>query len=424
MSIRAWLYIGVILLAGLGLTAWAYWTFPFVPSELFLFAQLTVFTTLTQVLKVVAPGRQSYYISPVFVFASLVLVSPFLFILVVTISSVLEWSKERLTHSPLLRDWYIQPFNISTVIIAGLTAHGALDLIETQASFPLGIPAWLPAVLVASSIFVLTNHLLIGLALLFARGISLRQSGIFDLEILTNELILLYLGYAIAVLWIPNFWLVPLVLSPLVLMYRALKVPLLKQEAQTDGKTGLWNARHFMEMFTVELNRAKRFNHPLSFIMADLDLLRNINNTYGHLAGDAVLIGVGKIIRETIRDYDLAARFGGEEFSLALPETAPEEAHAIAERLRRAVESSEFQVATRSGPIHATISFGIACFPGDAASAIELIHNADLAVYQAKLQGRNCIVSAPQVPAALKLEHAPVDGHLAATYAQIARTSE
>ncbi len=424
MSTRAWLYIWVILLTGLGLTVWAYLAFPFAPSELILFAQLTVITTLTQVFKVVAPGRQSYHISPIFFFASLVLLSPFLFILVLTIAAMLEWLKERLTRSPLLKDWYIQPFNISTIIIGGLAARGALDRIAAQVSFPFGIPAWLPAVLVAASIFVLANHFLIGLALLFARGISLRQSGIFSLENLTNELILVYLGYAVAVLWTPNFWLIPLVLSPLVLMYRALKVPLLEQEAQTDGKTGLWNARHFMEIFTAELNRAKRFNHPLSFIMADLDLLRNINNTYGHLAGDAVLIGVGKIIRETIREYDLAARFGGEEFSLALPETEPEEAYLIAERLRCAVESSEFHVAMLPNPIHATISFGIACFPADATTAIELIHNADLAVYQAKLQGRNCIVSAPEVPAALKLEHAPVDGHLAATYAQLAQTSE
>ncbi len=424
MSPRAWVYVWLILLSGLGLTCWTGFSLPASELRLDPFAQLTILATLAQLFKVEAPGRQTYYTSLIFVFASWVLLPPFLFILVVAISSVIEWIKERLTHSPLFRDWYIQPFNISTVVIAGVAAYGFYALPWNRLVLPFGIPGWFPAVLLAAVLFVLLNHFLVGLALVIARGISFHQSGIFQFENLMSDLILLYIGFAVAFLWNDHFWLIPLVLSPLVLMYRALKIPLLKHEAQTDGKTGLWNAHYFMEMFNAELNRAKRFNHPLSFLMADLDLLRNINNTYGHLAGDAVLVGIGKIIREEVREYDLAARFGGEEFSLALPETGLEEARKIAERLRRIIETTDFNIPTRSHPIHATISFGVACFPTDASTPLELIHNADLAVYQAKLNGRNRTVAAPEVSDSLRQELASESGHLASTYAELARSPQ
>jgi diguanylate cyclase (GGDEF)-like protein len=193
-------------------------------------------------------------------------------------------------------------------------------------------------------------------------------------------------------------------------------IPQLKQEAQTDGKTGLWNARHFTKLFTAEMERAQRFNRPLTVIMADLDLLRNINNTYGHLAGDIVLSGIGQIIKENIREYDIAGRFGGEEFAIVLPETGPAEAQALAERLRAAVEVATFQVATSQTPISCTMSIGVACCPWDATTVTELIHEADVAVYQAKLRGRNCVICAADVPHSVKLEHAPSGERVSSPY--------
>jgi len=194
-------------------------------------------------------------------------------------------------------------------------------------------------------------------------------------------------------------------------------VPRLEREARTDAKTGLWNTRHFNELFAAELERARRFNRPLSVIMADLDLLRNINNTYGHLAGDVVLTGVGQIIRQTVREYDLASRFGGEEFCIVLLEAEQAGAQAFAERLRRAIEAATFEVATSPQPIHVTMSLGVACFPGDATTTTDLTHAADIAVYQAKLAGRNRVVCAADVPHSDKLERAPVEDSHPTTYA-------
>jgi diguanylate cyclase (GGDEF)-like protein/putative nucleotidyltransferase with HDIG domain len=213
------------------------------------------------------------------------------------------------------------------------------------------------------------------------------------------------LGYTIAIFWQLNPLLIIPATAPLLLLYQALRVPELKQEAQTDTKTNLFNARHFSKVFTAEFERAKRFNRPIAIIMADLDLMRNINNTYGHLAGDHVLAGIGQVIRKTVREYDIAGRFGGEEFAIALPETSLSEARAIAERIRAAVETAPFQVATSPTPIHATLSVGVACFPQDSEDYNDLMHAADVAVYQAKYLGRNRVICAADIPHSVKLEH-------------------
>ena len=238
------------------------------------------------------------------------------------------------------------------------------------------------------------NHTLLAHMLRLARGMSYRATGLFNVENVSIDLVLAMLGVGVAVLWDVNPWLIPFALAPLVLIHRSLSVPALQAEARNDPKTGLYNARHFAAALHEELARATRFERPMSLIMADLDLLRDINNTYGHLAGDAVLAGVARVFREQLRDYDVPARFGGEEFSILLPETEPQAALEIAERIRRAVAEREFEVDTSSEPIHVTVSLGVASFPRDGHDANELVHQADLAVYRAKIQGRNRVVDA------------------------------
>src|SRR5204862_8188034 len=108
---------------------------------------------------------------------------------------------------------------------------------------------------------------------------------------------------------------------------------------------------------------AARCERPMSLLMAALALLRDINHTYGHLAGDAVLKGIAEIFRQELRHYDVPARFGGEEFSILLPETPPEQALEIAERIRRAVAERAFEVETAAAPIRATVSPVVAGLP-------------------------------------------------------------
>jgi diguanylate cyclase (GGDEF)-like protein len=162
-------------------------------------------------------------------------------------------------------------------------------------------------------------------------------------------------------------------------------------EARTDAKTGLFNARHFNLELAAELRRASRFRRPVSVLMADLDLLREVNNNHGHLAGDTVLRRVAEVLKRELRDYDTAARFGGEEFTVFLPETDGESARAIAERIRAGVEAHEIPLAPRPGTVRATISLGLATFPYDGTTPEELLDAADTALYRAKLAGRNSV---------------------------------
>src|SRR5256886_9464611 len=233
--------------------------------------------------------------------------------------------------------------------------------------------------LIACLVFVTINHLLLAVMLHFARGHTLKETGLCDIENLPTDFVLAALGVATYAFWETNQWLIPFALRPLVLLHRSLAFPQLQGGARVAPKTGLFNARHFAAALAEEIGRARRFERPMSLIMADLDLLRDINNTYGHLAGDAVLKGIAEVFRAQLRHYDVPARFGGEEFSILLPETSPEPALEIAERIRRAVAEREFEVETSTEPIRVTVSIGVAGFPKDATETNGLIHQADLA---------------------------------------------
>lgn len=157
--------------------------------------------------------------------------------------------------------------------------------------------------------------------------------------------------------------------------------------ATTDGLTGLYNHRRFQENLSEEFKRLNRQSSPVSLILTDIDYFKKVNDTYGHPAGDLVLKGVSKIIREEIRDIDMPARYGGEEFAVILPGTDAEGSKNIAERLRKAVMDTAFSADGKA--LKVTISIGIASAPVDAKSKEELIEKTDQALYHAKHNGRN-----------------------------------
>lgn len=402
MSLRAWAYIGAVLVIGLVLAGLALAQPVPVTSDWRVFGVLVTCATVAQLYTARAPGHQSYHATLIFFLAGVLLLPPPLFILLAAIPHLVEWVKERWIKSPRLRSWYLQPFNISTHIIAGTTGYTVLTVVSMSAPGRAEMAAL--GMLMAAFIYLILNHLLVGMAITLARRVSVRESGILDFDNLLRDGVLLLMGTSFAAVWSFHPWLIVGTLAPLVLMYQALTIPQLQKDASIDAKTSLLNARHFNLRFIAELERAKRFERPLAVIMADLDLLRNINNTYGHLVGDTVLVGVSQTIRAMIREYDFAGRFGGEEFVIALTETNSSEAVGIAERLRIAVEAMEFPIAGGQAFIHATMSLGVAAFPEDAVTATELIHQADLAVYQAKLRGRNCVAYANDVPRSIRLE--------------------
>ena len=407
MSVRQWAYVGSVSLVGIGFTMIVAPLTVLSSEQLLIFVVLTILATLAQFIEFpFADNSQAYYPHMVFFFAGVLLLSPLLFVFLVTIPHVVEMLKMYIELKKLSFSWYVQMFNIAVHIIAGIVAHWFYLTLNANVSEMVQIGSVL-AVTVAAISYVIVNHLLVGLAMVIVNKMSWRESGVLAWENLLTDFILLYMGYAVAVLWGINPWLLMPALSPLVLMYRALLVPKLTQEAQTDSKTGLLNARYFNQRFSEELENARQLQQPLTLIMADLDLLRMINNTYGHLGGDAVLAGVGKLIQECTRADELAGRFGGEEFAIILPGTDQEEARALAERIRAKIEATCFELVTSPTPIRATMSFGIACFPADADILTNLIYQADIAVYHAKLSGRNRVMCLADLPQAVRFEGIP-----------------
>src|SRR3954466_6718390 len=344
-----------------------------------------------QLFVVRTPNDQAYHTGIVFLIAAAFLLPPELVALMGVVQHVPEWLKMRYR-------WYLQSFNICNYVLGSMAVWFLAHHILTWGAISDHTLRVAFAGLVCCLVFVAINHTLLAVMLHFARGHTLRETGLFELEHLSTDFVFAALGVAIYAFWQTNPWLIPFVVAPLVLVHRSLAVPQLQAEARVDPKTGLFNARHFAAALSEEIGRAQRFERPMSLIMADLDLLRDINNSYGHLAGDAVLRGIADAFRAQLRHYAVPARFGGEEFSILLPETPPEQAMEIAERIRRAVAQRTFDVETSSEPIRATVSLGVAAYPKDGTDANELIHQADLAVYRAKLQGRNRVLSANTEP--------------------------
>lgn len=171
----------------------------------------------------------------------------------------------------------------------------------------------------------------------------------------------------------------------------------LKKLASTDTLTLLFNRRYFDQVLQREVNRCNRYNLPLSLVMLDIDHFKEINDTYGHEAGDNALKKVASIILDSARTSDIVARYGGEEFTVILPQTTPANAVTFAERSRAAIEAETFTVEGKE--ISLTVSIGIAGVNATSVSVTpkELISIADKALYEAKDNGRNRYVLAPEV---------------------------
>ena len=165
---------------------------------------------------------------------------------------------------------------------------------------------------------------------------------------------------------------------------------LLEQLANTDGLTKINNRRRFMELSQQEVNRYSRYGGTLSLLIIDIDHFKRVNDTYGHDMGDKVLKEFAQLILNSIRDTDIFGRIGGEEFALLMPETAREGAISTAERLRQKI-SEEIAIPHTLGTIRVTVSIGVSSLSNGPSNLEDLIKKADLALYQAKGDGRNCV---------------------------------
>jgi diguanylate cyclase (GGDEF)-like protein len=168
-----------------------------------------------------------------------------------------------------------------------------------------------------------------------------------------------------------------------------------QRQAVTDELTGLFNHRRFQEVITAEVERTRRFGQELGLIMLDIDDFKRVNDSFGHLQGDVVLKEVAHALRESSREIDEPARYGGEEMAVALPQTGLEGAYEFAERVRQRIESLQIPLLDGDGTLRVTASFGAASLPDSAKIDKDaLVAAADAALYRAKRSGKNRTVKA------------------------------
>jgi diguanylate cyclase (GGDEF)-like protein len=160
-----------------------------------------------------------------------------------------------------------------------------------------------------------------------------------------------------------------------------------------DEHTGLFNARHLRNVLKREIDRARRFGHPVAVIFLDLDHFKQVNDVHGHQNGSLLLREVGHLVSSNLRTVDVPVRYGGDEFVVLLPETSKDQAMSIAERLRRSLDNHAF-LAEQGLNLRMTASFGVAAFPDDALNEEEMLRRADMAMYRVKGSTRDGVAGA------------------------------
>ena len=339
---------------------------------------------LAQLFAVHMPANQIFHAGMAFTVAAALVLPPELFVLVCVAQHIPEWVRQR-------HPWYIQSFNIANCTISGLAVWAT-----REAAASLGVDSGIGTLGVAAAVFagvvyVLVNHGLLARMLRLARDHELKGTGLFMRDALITDLVLSAIGVSIAIALLQEPAAAMVAAFPLILIHRALAVPSLRAQALRDHKTGLLNTRGIAQAGRSELERARRFDRPLSLLMLDVDDLRDINNRYGHLVGDAALMALTEALRAELRDFDLCARFGGDEFIVLLPETPPAEAHAVARRIHTRIGESGLPANGES--VSFRVSIGAAARSADDTTLDALIARADAAMYEAKRTARHTTVA-------------------------------
>ena len=319
-------------------------------------------------------GNQVFHTGLAFTVAGALVLPPRALILLCLVQHLPDWLRHRYP-------WYIQTFNIANYALSALVAWATYAVAVAIADDP-SPPVRMAAALAAAGAFVAVNHLLLARMLRLARGHERGATGLFGLDGILIDATLAAIGVGLAVALDEYPAAVAAIAFPLVLIQRASIIPVLQAQATRDAKTGLLNMHGFREAASAELARAARFDRPLALILADVDDLRVINNRYGHLAGDAALAAVSDAIRAATRDYDLCARFGGDEFVILLPETDATDADSVAGRIT--AQLTEQPVATRDGGFRVDLSCGVATRSAGTSTLDDLLRAADGAMYAAK----------------------------------------
>jgi diguanylate cyclase (GGDEF)-like protein len=298
---------------------------------------------------------------------------------------------------------------------ASVTFHGLSGLVPQGAGTTLRHGAvWTLLVVISALVKWVLNKAIVMTAVKGSDPATRIRTEVFGREHLYNDVaetcISILVTYGVA----GNPFLAPVALPVVTLLQRSLRHAQLITDSRADSKTGLLNAATWERESAAEVARAVRTRSPLAIALLDVDKFKVINDTYGHLVGDQVLKEIANTLSSLLRDYDLAGRFGGEEFSVLLPQTRAVDAFRIAERIRAYIAGLSIIAPGESGGerVHVTVSIGVAALDGGRRRELaELLATADAALYRAKDDGRDqvqmfstarglCAVSGPVMDAA------------------------
>ncbi|MFZ5824218.1 MAG: diguanylate cyclase [Bacillota bacterium] len=218
------------------------------------------------------------------------------------------------------------------------------------------------------------------------------KAGSLDSDAILSDGMMVTAGALLAYIYGANPYLMLITLPLLLFLHKSLLRLNEAKLAYIDGKTGIYNYRYFDEALSEAFRKATTTRRPLALIFGDMDHLRDINNTHGHMVGDLAIAGVARVFKAHSGSEGVACRFGGEEFVLMLPGYTQEEAAEVAELVRRSVAATRVPL-EHGGEVGLSISLGVAAFPEDADCMEALVKAADEAVYKAKHTGRNRVCS-------------------------------
>ncbi len=276
---------------------------------------------------------------------------------------------------------------------ASVTFHSVSYLVPRAAGGALShATVWTLLVLASAFVQWASNKVIVMTAIKASDPATNVRKQVFSREPLYNDVAEICIGVLVTYGVCGNPLIAVAALPVVTLLQRSLRHVQLLTESRADSKTGLLNAATWEREAAAEVIRAVRTRTPLAIAILDVDKFKLINDTYGHLAGDQVLKEIANTLKTTLRDYDLAGRFGGEEFAVLLPQTRAPDAFRIAERVRANIASVPIIApgATGGERVEVTVSIGVAALDsGSKRELSELMATADAALYRAKADGRD-----------------------------------
>jgi diguanylate cyclase (GGDEF)-like protein len=320
------------------------------------------------------------------------IVLPPLYALIIPIIRIamLQW---RIRRAPVYRRAYSGAMLSLAYGAASVTFHGLSGLIPQEAGGALSRgTVWTLVIAVSVLMKEVVNKTLLMTVIKASDPGATWRTEVFSREPLYNDGAELCTGVLVTYGVAGNPWLALAALPVVTLLQRSLRHVQLVNDSRADSKTGLLNAATWEREATAEITRAVRTRTPLAVALLDIDRFKVINDTYGHLAGDQVLKELARSLDSVLRDYDRSGRFGGEEFSLLLPQTRAVDAFRIADRVRASIAGLSIIVpgATGGERVHVTVSIGVAALDaGSKREYAELMATADAALYRAKSGGRD-----------------------------------